>query len=77
MSDTQLETIKNMEDDIIKDHINTLVMTGEVTVDNPDSPRDLQKYLRSAKFAQFKQSLYMMFAKIMASQASSQPQPEQ
>jgi len=39
-------------------HIDTLIMNGTVTVNKPNTGRDIKDYLRSGKFLQFQASLH-------------------
>ena len=44
-------------------HIHTLIMNGTVTVNKPNTGRDIKDYLQSGKFLQFQSSLHYHAAK--------------
>lgn len=50
---------------VIKAHVHELVINGTLTVNKPGNPRDISRYLQSAKFMRYKQGVHTETARQM------------
>jgi len=65
--------IETATDAVIKAHVHNLILNGTLTVNEPINPRDISRYLESAKFMKYTHSIHSMAVKMMSLPA---PEPE-